>query len=56
MMLITIENEKVQSVRNYKKVVSEYEIAGNMIRSSDDATYYQQLESLIERLKAEGWI
>lgn len=56
MMLITIENEKVQSVRNYKKVVSEYEIAGNMIRSSDDATYYQQLESLINRLKAEGWI
>lgn len=56
MMLITIENEKAQSVRNYKKVMSEYEIAGNMIRSSDDATYYQQLESLIERLKAEGWI
>lgn len=56
MMLITIENGKAQSARSYKKALNEYEIAGNMLQSSDDATYYQQLESLIERLKNEGWI
>ena len=56
MMLITIENEKSQSARNYTVARKEYEIAGSMIRSSDDATYYQQLESLIQQLKNKGWL
>jgi len=56
MMLITIENGKSQSSRNYSNAKKEYEIAGEMIRGSDDATYYQQLGSLIDRLKREGWL
>lgn len=56
MMLITIENEKPQSARDYKPAQTEYEIAGGMIRSSDEATYYQQLGSLIENLKKNGWL
>lgn len=55
-MLITIENEKQQENRDYGKAVSEYEIAGDMIRSDDDRTYYLQLESLIEQLREKGWI
>ena len=56
MMLITIENEKSRSSRDYLAAYDEYEIAGQMIRGSDDATYYQQLESLIQQLKNEGWL
>ena len=56
MMLITIENGKIQSARNYTKAKSEYEVAKQMIQSSDDTTYFQQLESLIVRLQKEGWL
>lgn len=56
MMLITIENEKPQSSRNYRPALAEYETAGSMIRSSDETTYYQQLGSLIEDLKRNGWL
>lgn len=55
-MLIAIENGKAQTRRNYKEALSEYEIAGSMIRSSDETTYYQQLGSLIESLKRNGWL
>ena len=51
MMLITIENAKPQSSRNYRPALAEYETAGSMIRSSDETTYYQQLGSLIENLR-----
>lgn len=56
MMLITIENAKPQSSRNYRPVLAEYETAGSMIRSSDETTYYQQLGSLIENLRRNGWL
>lgn len=56
MMLITIENAKPQSNRNYRPALAEYETAGSMIRSSDETTYYQQLGSLIEDLKRNGWL
>lgn len=56
MMLITIENGKSQSARNYKAAFAEYETAGAMIRSSDDTTYYQQLGSLIQNLRKNGWL
>lgn len=55
-MLITIENDKLQENRNYSKAVSEYEIAGDMLHSADDTTYYLQLESLIKQLREKGWI
>jgi len=56
MMLITIENAKPQSSRNYRHALAEYETAGSMIRSSDETTYYQQLGSLIENLRRNGWL
>lgn len=56
MMLITIENAKPQSSRNYRPALAEYETASSMIRSSDETTYYQQLGSLIEDLKRNGWL
>lgn len=56
MMLITIENEKSQSSRNYSAALKEYETAGNMLRSDDDTTYYQQLGSLIDALRQGGWL
>lgn len=56
MMLITIENAKPQSSRNYRPALAEYETAGSLIRSSDETTYYQQLGSLIENLRRNGWL
>ena len=56
MMLITIENAKSQSARDYSEAVTEYETAGTMLRSSDDQTYYQQLGSLIQQLRDKKWI
>lgn len=56
MLLITIENEKAQGSRNYQTAQAEFEIAGDMITSSDDTTYYQQAESLMEQLRENGWL
>ena len=56
MMLITVENQKSADQRDYTAAVAQYEAAGDKLRSDDDATYYQQLESLILQLREEGWI
>lgn len=55
-MLITVENAKPRDERDYSDAYDEYETAGGKIRSSDDTTYYQQLESLISELRRGGWI
>lgn len=56
MMLITIENNKPQNQRDFSAVLAEYETAGSKIRSSDETTYYQQLGSLIDSLRQNGWL
>lgn len=56
MLLITIENNKDQQSRDYCGALTEYELAGDMLRSSDDSTYYQQLGRLIDNLRANGWL
>ena len=56
MMLITIENKKEQGQRNFSAALAEYETAGSMIRSSDETTYYQQLGTLIDSLRQNGWL
>jgi len=56
MMLITIENKKPQEERDFSAALTEYETAGELLRSSDDATYYQQLGSLIDSLRQNGWL
>lgn len=57
MMLISRENAKPnQSDRDYSAVQEQYEIAGSKIRGDDDTTYYQQLGSLLETLRQNGWL
>lgn len=56
MLLITIENEKNQSSRDYSRAAAEYEKAGKKLRSDDDTTYYQQLGSLLDSLRSGGWL
>ena len=56
MMLITVENQKPQSGRDYRAAMQEYEAAGALIRGEDDTSYYQQLGSLIDSLKKNGWL
>lgn len=53
---ITIENQKPQEERDFSAALEEYELAGSMLRESDDTTYYQQLSSLIENLRNNGWL
>ena len=56
MLEITVENEKPQDERDYSRAVQAYETAGQMLRSDDDQTYYQQLSGLIDSLRANGWL
>lgn len=56
MLLITIENSKGQQSRDYSGALTEYEQAGKLLRGSDDATYYQQLGTLIDNLRTNGWL
>lgn len=56
MMLITVENKKSEDQRDFSAALAEYETAGNMLRSSDDTTYYQQLGTLIDSLRQNGWL
>ena len=51
-----LAEQKAQPARNYSAAVEAYEKAGQLLRSDDDATYYQQLQSLIQQLQKEGWI
>ena len=55
-LLITVENGKEQGERDYRRAQEEFTVAGEMIISSDDATYYQQAESLMEQLEEQGWL
>ena len=55
-LLITVENEKPESSRDFRGALEEYETAGSMLRSSDEASYYQQLGSLSENLRRNGWL
>lgn len=56
MMLIAEENKKPEASRDYSRALAEYESAGELIRGSDDTVYYQQLGSLIDDLRRNGWL
>ena len=56
MMLIGQEGQKPQEARDYTAALQEYEKAGQMIRSSDDTSYYQQLGTIIDALEQNGWL
>ena len=51
-----MENQKPREQRDFTAALEAYETAGSMIRSSDDTTYYQQLGSLVESLRQNGWL
>lgn len=56
MLLITMENAKAADDRDYKEAYAEYWEAEALLTSSDDRTYFLQLESLIQQLKDNGWL
>lgn len=55
-LLITIENNKAAEDRDYSAAYAEYWEAEGLLTSSDDRTYFLQLESLIDQLKENGWL
>ena len=56
MMMITVEGNKPQDERDYNGAYEEYETAKGLAVNSDDTTYLQQVESLIEELKRKDWL
>lgn len=56
MLLITLENRKETDQRDYRQAYAEYWEAEGLLVSSDDRTYFLQLESLIQQLKDNGWL
>lgn len=55
-LYITLENQKAEADRDYGQAAAEWEKATELLTDSDDKTYYQQLQSLIEQLKQQGWM
>lgn len=55
-MLITIENEKPENQRNYVPAREAFLKADQLVRSTDDQTYYQQVYNLISQLYDNGWL
>ena len=54
--MITLENIKDSSSKDYSQALSEFQLAGSMLRSGDDHAIYDQAESLIEQLRNNGWL
>ena len=55
-LLITVENGKAEGDRNYQPAYEEYVKAKDLLTSSDDTAYFQQLESLITQLQNGNWL
>ena len=55
-LLITVENGKAEGDRNYQPAYEEYLKAKDLLTSSDDTAYFQQLESLITQLQDGNWL
>lgn len=56
MLMIMVENTKAQSQRDYQPAYTEYEKARELVRDNDEQSYLQQLEGLIDQLKAGNWL
>lgn len=50
------ENGKDQEERDYRPAYEQYEIALEKVKSGDETTQLQQLESLIEQLREGNWL
>ncbi len=55
-LYITIENGKAEGDRDYHAAQDEYNKAKELLTSSDDTAYFQQLESLITQLQQGNWL
>jgi len=55
-LLIRAEDAKPESARDYTAAYQEYQTAKNMVTSGDDTTMLQQIEGLMDQLRAGGWI
>jgi len=55
-LYITMENSKAENDRNYQSAYEEYLKAKDLLTSSDDTSYFQQLESLITQLEQGNWL
>lgn len=55
-LYVSEEGDKPADQRNYQAVLQYYDAATKLLRSDDDTTYYQMLESLIEQLRSGGWL
>ena len=55
-LLITLENQKEEPARDYHGAEDEYNRARELASDADDTAYLQQLKSLIEQLKTNGWL
>ena len=56
MLLIEQESTKENSLRNYQAAYDEYLLAEKKLVSSDDATLFQQIKSLMSELESKGWL
>lgn len=54
MLLIQMENGKEN--RDYSEAEVQYQTAEMKLRGTDDKTYYQQLQALMEQLEQDGWL
>ena len=55
-LYITMENGKSEGDRNYQAALDCYNQATDLLTSSDDTSYYQQLENLIQQLRDGNWL
>ena len=55
-LYITQEGAKAEAERSYQAALDEYERAGELLTSTDDRSYYEQLGSLIDQLRSGGWL
>lgn len=55
-LYVRIENARPESDRDYQAAYDEYLKAAELITAEDDRTQFQQLETIIEQLRAGNWL
>ncbi|MBQ8815268.1 MAG: protein kinase [Lachnospiraceae bacterium] len=55
-LYVRIENAKPEAERDYSAAYEEYQVAAGLVTAEDDRTQFQQLETIIEQLRAGNWL
>lgn len=55
-LYVRVENGKAESERDYQAAYAEYVKAAELITTEDDRTQFQQLETIIDQLRAGNWL